>query len=61
MSTTTKWECILQGDGQIVSTVIDRGESECVKVRQQFTSHLGREISDEQIGPECDDVHEVQY
>ena len=55
----SKWECIIGKDGQIVTSVIERGNSECSHVKQ-FTGGLGCEISDEQTGPECDNVHEVQ-
>jgi hypothetical protein len=54
---TTKWELIIEKNGRIVTTVLDRGAAECSRVRQ-FTNNLGRELSDEQTGPECDDVHE---
>ena len=57
--TTTKWECIIKTDGQVITSVIERGSTECGRIKQ-FTDGLGREMSDERIGPECDDVHEVQ-
>ena len=57
---TTKWECIIKKNGEVVTSVLERGNTECSRVKQ-FTDGVGREVSDEQTGPECDDVHEVQY
>lgn len=54
-----KWEHIIKKDGKVITTVLDRGQQQCSKVRQ-ITGKFGREISDEQIGPEGDDVHEIQ-
>lgn len=55
----TKWEHIIKEDGEIVTVMLERGNVECSRIKQ-FTNGLGREVSDEQTGPECDDVHEIQ-
>jgi len=55
----TKFECIIRAeDGDIITNVLERGDAECSVVKQRFSSNLGRELSDERTGPECDDVHE---
>lgn len=53
-----EYEVIIERDGKIITEVIDRGEQQC-SVIKQLTSALGREISDEEIGPECDKVEEI--
>jgi hypothetical protein len=58
---TSKWEHIIKEDGTVVTTVLERGDVECSVVQRQATNNLGRELSHERTGPECDDVHEVQY
>jgi hypothetical protein len=45
-------------DGKQVVTVTDRGQRECGEIKQ-LTNMLGREISDEQIGPERDRQEET--
>jgi len=58
MAEQMRWEHIIQEDGKVITNVLERQEgTQCSKVRQ-FASTLGDEISDEQTGPECDDVHE---
>lgn len=51
-------EVRIKRNGTIVTEVIDRGTEECSNVKQ-VTSGFGREMSDENIGPECDRVEEV--
>lgn len=47
---------IIKRDGTIETTVTQREVGEqCIKVRN-LTTGLGEEISDEQIGPECETV-----
>jgi hypothetical protein len=45
-------------DGKVVTEVLDRQGQQCSKVKQ-VTNALGREISDEETGPECDKVEEI--
>jgi hypothetical protein len=55
-----RWEHIINKDGTVETNVLERQEGvQCSKIRQ-FTSGIGQEMNDEQTGPECDDVHEVQ-
>lgn len=53
-----EYEAIIEKDGRIITEVIDRGAQQCASIKQ-LTNALGREISDEQIGPECDKVEEI--
>jgi len=50
---------IIKKDGTVVTEVVDRGEHLCSNV-YKVTNSLGRQVSDEQIGPECDRVEEIQ-
>ena len=53
-----KCKTTIKKDGQVVTEVVDRGEHLCSDV-YKVTSRLGRQISDEEIGPDCDSVHET--
>ena len=55
-----KWEHIVRKDGEIVTNILERGGVECSQISQHATQGLGKELSDERTGPECDDVHETQ-
>lgn len=54
-----KVKFIIKKDGTVVTEVVDRGEHLCSNV-YKVTNSLGRQLSDEHIGPECDRVEEVQ-
>jgi len=43
----------IKKDGQVVTEVVERNEHLCSQV-YQVTNALGRQVSDENIGPECD-------
>lgn len=55
-----KVEYLIKEDGTVVHTILERGNVECSRIKQFGTEGIGTEMSDEQTGPECDDVHEVQ-
>lgn len=60
MAERMKWEHIINEDGTIVTTILERQSgTQCSKIKQ-LTSVIGQTLSDEQIGPECDDTHEIQ-
>lgn len=44
--------------GEVVTEVIDRQQHLCSSV-YQVTNALGRQLSDEEIGPECDPQTEI--
>lgn len=46
-------------DGKVVSEVTDRQDAICSNIKK-VTNAVGRELSDEHIGPECDKVEEIQ-
>jgi hypothetical protein len=54
-----KFKVTIRKDGKIVTEVLDRGEHLCSEI-YKVTQAVGKQLSDEQIGPECDEVHEVQ-
>jgi hypothetical protein len=54
-----KFKAVIRKDGKIVTEVLDRGEHLCSQV-YKVTNAVGKQLSDEEIGPECDEVHEVQ-
>lgn len=61
MAERMKWECIINEDGTVETNVLERQSgTQCGKVKQ-FTDGIGMELSDEATGPECDDVHEIQF
>ena len=48
----------IKKNGEVVTEVLDREQQNCAKVKQ-VTDALGRELSDERTGPECDKVEEI--
>lgn len=54
-----KMEVFIYPDGKVVTQVVDRGAHLCSEV-YRVTNAVGKQLSDEEIGPECDSVHEVQ-
>jgi hypothetical protein len=54
-----KVRAIIHLDGTVVNEVVDREQHLCTKV-YTVTDGLGRQISDEEIGPECDTANEFQ-
>ncbi len=48
-----KFKAVIDQDGKVVTEVLDRGEHLCSAV-YQVTSAVGKQESDENIGPECD-------
>jgi len=59
MSEPMKMEVFIYEDGTVVTQVMDRGSHLCSEV-YRVTNAVGKQLSDEEIGPECDSVHEVQ-
>ncbi len=59
MSQPMKMEVYIMPDGKVITQVTDRGQHLCSEV-YKVTNAVGRQISDEEIGPECDTVHEIQ-
>ena len=53
-----KFKAIIEKDGKVVTEVLDRGEHLCSNI-YKVTNAVGRQESDEEIGPECDSVHET--
>lgn len=52
-------EVFILPDGKIITQVTDRGSHLCSEV-YKVTNAVGQQLSDEEIGPECDSVHETQ-
>lgn len=48
----------IKKSGQVISEVTDRGDTICSNAKK-ITNAVGKELSDEHIGPECDKVEEV--
>lgn len=53
-----KVRATIKKDGTVINEVIDRETHLCSAV-YQVTGSLGRQISDEDTGPECDTAQEV--
>jgi len=49
----------IKQDGTITTEVIEREGTQCSKLLQ-FVDSVGVVISDEETGPECDEVHEIE-
>jgi hypothetical protein len=58
MGESMKFDVFIFPDGKIVTEVLDRGQHLCSSI-YKVTNAVGRQISDENIGPECDTQHEV--
>lgn len=54
-----KVRAIIKLDGTVVNEVIDRQQHLCSQV-YTVTNNLGKQLSDDEIGPECDSANEVQ-
>lgn len=54
-----RFKVVVSPDGKTMTEVLDRGEHLCSTI-YKVTNAVGRQVSDEQIGPEGDEVHEVQ-
>jgi hypothetical protein len=54
-----KFKATIRKDGKIVTEVIDRNQGELCSQIYKVTNAVGRQESDEHIGPECDRVEEV--
>lgn len=59
MSEPMKMEVFIYPDGKVVTQVMDRGSHLCSEV-YKVTNAIGKQLSDEEIGPEGDTVHEIQ-
>lgn len=53
-----KFKVVIAKDGKMMTEVLERGEHLCSKI-YQVTNAVGRQVSDETIGPECDEQHET--
>ena len=52
-----KFKAVIKKNGEVVTEVIDRGSHLCSEI-YKVTNSVGKQLSDEEIGPECDTVHE---
>ena len=55
-----KFKATIRKDGKIVTEVLDRTQGELCSQIYKVTNAVGKQESDEHIGPECDRVEEVQ-
>ena len=55
---TMKFKAVIDKHGKIVTEVLDRGNHLCTEV-YKVTNSVGRQLSDENIGPDGDTVHEI--
>jgi hypothetical protein len=53
------FDVFIKQDGTVVTEVVDRGEHLCSNI-YKVTNSVGTQLSDENIGPECDKVEEIQ-
>jgi hypothetical protein len=48
-----EFKVIIKKDGQVVTEVMDRGQHLCSDI-YKVTNSIGKQLSDEDTGPECD-------
>lgn len=53
-----EFKAIIKKSGEVVTEVIDRQEHLCSEI-YKVTNAMGRQVSDEETGPECDRVEEI--
>ncbi len=58
MAEAMKSKMTIKKDGTVVTEVISRGSHLCSEI-YKVTNAIGRQVSDEETGPECDSVHET--
>lgn len=54
-----EFKVIIKTDGQVTTEVINRGAEHCTEIHRVTNAISGRELSNEQIGPDCDRVEEI--
>ena len=59
MSDPMKFKVIIDKKGKVVTEVLDRGEHLCTDI-YKITTAVGKQLSDDQIGPDCDTVNEFE-
>lgn len=52
-----KGRTIIKKDGTVTTEVLDREGQDCKEV-YKLTENIGKRISEETTGPDCNDVHE---
>lgn len=52
MAEPMKFKVVIDKQGKIVTEVLDRGNHLCKEV-YKVTNAIGRQVSDEEIGPDC--------
>jgi len=53
-----EFKAIIKKSGEVVTEVTDRQEHLCTEV-YKVTNAVGRQVSDEHTGPDCDRVEEI--
>jgi hypothetical protein len=53
-----KFKAVIKKDGTVVTEVVERGEHLCTEV-YKVTNSVGKQLSDEETGPDCDRVNET--
>lgn len=52
-----KFKATIDKEGRVVTEVLDRGSHLCSSI-YKVTNSVGAQLSDDEIGPECDTVQE---
>lgn len=53
-----KIKAVIKPDGKVITEVMERGEHLCTEV-YKVTNSVGKQLSDEETGPDCDKVEEI--
>lgn len=54
-----KFKAVIDKKGKIVTEVLDRSDGSLCTEVYKVTNSVGKQLSDEHIGPDCDTVHEI--
>jgi hypothetical protein len=55
-----KFQAVIRKDGKVITEVLDRTEGSLCSQVYKVTNRLGKQVSDEHIGPECDTVNNIE-
>lgn len=55
---TMRIKAIIKPNGTVITEVVERGEHLCTEA-YKVTNSIGKQLSDEETGPDCDKVEEI--
>jgi hypothetical protein len=55
-----KFQAVIRKDGKVITEVLNRTEGSLCSQVYKVTNRLGKQVSDEHIGPEFDTVNNIE-